>query len=165
MFALLLAAVAVDLGHEGLDSAYHVRTQSRLAVLYNDSNVLENSHAAELFRICGLPQCDLMSHLASLGVDSVRGVREKVIEAILATNLERHFGLRGKFRQQARFSRYPNAILARFDAISTLFLMLFLTEIPDEWEVLGQGESRAGYGSIGSWRGAAGSVNPDPSAL
>lgn len=50
-YALLLAALAHDLEHPGVNNAYLIKSRDPLAITYNDTSVLENRHAACLFEI------------------------------------------------------------------------------------------------------------------
>ena len=51
VFSLLVAAIGHDVGHNGLSNQYHTISRSKLALLYNDSSVLENMHASILITI------------------------------------------------------------------------------------------------------------------
>jgi len=99
ILALMLAGIAVDLGHPGKDNTFQIATKSTLAIQYNDTSVLENHHAAEFFRIASKPKCDLMGHLRKLGGDYATNIRSKIIEAIIATDMTTHFSLRERFRE------------------------------------------------------------------
>lgn len=55
-FALLVAALSHDLDHPGVNNAFLVNTKDRLATLYNDSSVLENSHIAFLYDLIATRQ-------------------------------------------------------------------------------------------------------------
>lgn len=50
-YALLLAALAHDLEHPGVNNAYLIKSRDPLAITYNDISVLENRHAACLFEL------------------------------------------------------------------------------------------------------------------
>ncbi len=50
-YALLLAALAHDLEHPGVNNAYLIKSKDPLAITYNDLSVLENRHAACLFEL------------------------------------------------------------------------------------------------------------------
>ena len=55
-FALLVAALSHDLDHPGVNNAFLVNTRDRLATLYNDNSVLENSHIAFLYDLIATRQ-------------------------------------------------------------------------------------------------------------
>jgi len=65
-------------------------------VLYNDRSVLENHHAASAWR---LMQSDdaRFSWLSNLDYADFKRFRFIVIEAVLATDLKRHFDLLSEF--------------------------------------------------------------------
>jgi hypothetical protein len=50
-YALLLAAVAHDLEHPGVNNAYLIKSENPLAIMYNNISVLENMHAARFLEI------------------------------------------------------------------------------------------------------------------
>ena len=51
IFAALFSALGHDVAHPGRNNAFLVKTQSVLALRYNDVHVLENMHASTLFQI------------------------------------------------------------------------------------------------------------------
>ena len=50
-YALLLAALAHDLEHPGVNNSYLIKSKHPLAITYNDISVLENRHAACFFEL------------------------------------------------------------------------------------------------------------------
>jgi len=65
------------------------------AILYNDRSVLENHHAASAFRL--MQSDERFSWLVNLDYADFKRFRFIVIEAILATDLKRHFDLLSEF--------------------------------------------------------------------
>merc|ERR1719410_1813959 len=47
----LTTAACHDVAHEGRDAVFHIKTQSKLALEYNDKTCLENMHAAVTFTL------------------------------------------------------------------------------------------------------------------
>eukprot|EP00760_Papus_ankaliazontas_P015757 PhM_4_TR16707/c0_g3_i1/m.87106/K13761/PDE9; high affinity cGMP-specific 3',5'-cyclic phosphodiesterase 9 len=93
-FAGLVAALCHDLGHPGLNNAFHVQTVSPLAIRYNNISVLENFHSARAFE---LMQAEgfFSAHASKVPGDWMR-FRDLVISCILATDVSQHkklFGL------------------------------------------------------------------------
>ncbi|XP_078662784.1 cGMP-inhibited 3',5'-cyclic phosphodiesterase 3A-like isoform X6 [Branchiostoma floridae x Branchiostoma belcheri] len=95
LMALYVAAAMHDYDHPGRTNAFLVATSAPQAVLYNDRSVLENHHAAAawallLFR----PELNFLCHLETA---EFKRFRFLVIEAILATDLKRHFDFLTEF--------------------------------------------------------------------
>jgi len=97
IFAALVAAIIHDYEHQGLNNAYHINTQSELAVRYNDKSVLENFHCASAFTIMYDDQHNILSGLTEA---QKKEVRECVVNMVLATDMAQHFDLLGKFKSK-----------------------------------------------------------------
>jgi len=110
-YSILLAASLHDVRHPGTSNNYQINAQTELAVIYNDSSVLENMHASRA------------SYLLKLGegkpdewADGIRGifgsmndndrklVRTRIIRAILYTDMSRHFS------EVAKMNRHVDAV-------------------------------------------------------
>mmetsp|Transcript_52194 Transcript_52194/g.132730 ORF Transcript_52194/g.132730 Transcript_52194/m.132730 type:complete len:533 (+) Transcript_52194:2-1600(+) len=87
-YAILVSAVAHDIGHFGRTNPFLVETQHELALLYNDKSPLENMHCASLFEICSQPGSDIFK---SLGHDNYSKARKVCILTILHTDNAHHF--------------------------------------------------------------------------
>uniref|UniRef100_A0A7S3YAY4 PDEase domain-containing protein n=1 Tax=Heterosigma akashiwo TaxID=2829 RepID=A0A7S3YAY4_HETAK len=85
---LLLAALAHDAGHPGLNNAFLVNTQNKLAVTYNDVSPLENMHSSVLFEILKEPETNV---LVKLDKETFTSVRKLMVQAILGTDMKSHF--------------------------------------------------------------------------
>ncbi|XP_062860219.1 cGMP-inhibited 3',5'-cyclic phosphodiesterase 3A isoform X1 [Trichomycterus rosablanca] len=95
LMALYVAAAMHDYDHPGRTNAFLVATSAPQAVLYNDRSVLENHHAASAWNL-------FMSHpeynfLGNLNHVEFKRFRFLVIEAILATDLKKHFDFLAEF--------------------------------------------------------------------
>lgn len=97
ILALLIAALAHDIGHPGMNNAYQVASLSDLAVQYNDKSVLEQYHCTTLFRLLLSPSCNI---LEGLSPEEFRSVRQAIIGCILATDPALHFEHRTKMQQR-----------------------------------------------------------------
>jgi hypothetical protein len=86
--ALFTAAAMHDYEHPGRTNAFLVATKDPKAVMYNDRSVLENHHAAASWRLLGKPENDWIDCLDDAEYKRFRYI---VIEAILATDLKRHY--------------------------------------------------------------------------
>jgi hypothetical protein len=96
ILALLLAALGHDLEHPGVNNAFLIKTNSPLAILYNDSAVLENHHVSRLYQLLKNPAVNI---LADLSKEQFRALRKSMIDIIIATDMEQHFTLTTAFEQ------------------------------------------------------------------
>jgi len=90
MYALLISALAHDVGHQGRTNAFLVETQHELAITFNDSSPLENMHASTLFKICAQQDRNVFFKLAG---DDYKQARKVCIKTILHTDLVQHFDM------------------------------------------------------------------------
>ena len=92
IFAMLLAAACHDLDHPGFNNSFQVNARSKLAILYNDKSVLENMHASKVFeKLIGEdrdPKIDIFAGLNKVQVNTIRHI---MVEAILHTDMTKHF--------------------------------------------------------------------------
>lgn len=92
--ALMVAALAHDLGHPGVNNAFLVNTRHELATTYNDISVLEMHHAARLYQLLEQhPEADVF---ADLDKGAWWDVRRLIIAAIQHTDMTKHFGMVSK---------------------------------------------------------------------
>nr|XP_014345640.1 PREDICTED: cGMP-inhibited 3',5'-cyclic phosphodiesterase A [Latimeria chalumnae] len=95
LMALYVAAAMHDYDHPGRTNAFLVATSAPQAVLYNDRSVLENHHAAAAWNLFMSRQ--EYNFLANLDHLEFKRFRFLVIEAILATDLKKHFDFLAEF--------------------------------------------------------------------
>eukprot|EP00033_Pygsuia_biforma_P002474 GCRY01002744.1.p1 GENE.GCRY01002744.1~~GCRY01002744.1.p1 ORF type:complete len:1109 (+),score=227.57 GCRY01002744.1:218-3544(+) len=91
LFALLIAAAVHDVDHPGFNNGFLVKISHPLAILYNDTSVLENHHAAmafQLFQLSPFFPCALSSQL-----EAFRHFRNRIISIVLATDMQQHFSI------------------------------------------------------------------------
>jgi len=88
LLAMFIAIIAHDVGHLGVNNNYLIQTGHQLALTYNDKSVLENMHASVCFTMLGTPG---LNFLADQPKAQLSNLREKVIDAILATDMAHHF--------------------------------------------------------------------------
>lgn len=86
-FWLLVAALAHDVGHLGVNNQYLVETAHDLAVKYNDRSPMENMHCATLFQITGAPETNVF---VQIDRDLYKEMRKGIIAAILHTDMTKH---------------------------------------------------------------------------
>ncbi|EHB09308.1 cGMP-inhibited 3',5'-cyclic phosphodiesterase A [Heterocephalus glaber] len=95
LMALYVAAAMHDYDHPGRTNAFLVATSAPQAVLYNDRSVLENHHAAAAWNLfMSRPEYNFLINLDHV---EFKHFRFLVIEAILATDLKKHFDFVTKF--------------------------------------------------------------------
>ncbi|XP_060694922.1 cGMP-inhibited 3',5'-cyclic phosphodiesterase 3B isoform X4 [Hemiscyllium ocellatum] len=95
LMALYVAAAMHDYDHPGRTNAFLVATNAPQAVLYNDRSVLENHHSAAAWNL--FMSRSEFNFLANLDHVEFKRFRFLVIEAILATDLKKHFDFLAEF--------------------------------------------------------------------
>ena len=91
VFSALVAAAVHDVGHPGLTNAFLCATDHPLAILYNDTSVLEHHHAAIAFTVAAQkPACNLF---AALPPGDRKAARAQIIHMILHTDMAKHHKL------------------------------------------------------------------------
>eukprot|EP01071_Lankesteria_metandrocarpae_P004065 Lankesteria_metandrocarpae@DN3349_c0_g1_i1.p1 len=91
----VLSALGHDMGHPGRNNAYLVACVHPLALLYNDTSVLENFHSALLFMLLSQPDLNVYQNITP---EAFQQHRSRIIELILATDMKQHFEGVTKFR-------------------------------------------------------------------
>uniref|UniRef100_A0A8C7XBE8 3',5'-cyclic-AMP phosphodiesterase n=1 Tax=Oryzias sinensis TaxID=183150 RepID=A0A8C7XBE8_9TELE len=93
--AALIAATVHDVDHPGRTNSFLCNAGSELAILYNDTAVLESHHAALAFQ---LTNRDSKSNIfKNIDRNQYRTLRQSVIDMVLATEMTRHFEHVSKF--------------------------------------------------------------------
>ncbi|XP_035709060.1 cGMP-inhibited 3',5'-cyclic phosphodiesterase A isoform X4 [Folsomia candida] len=105
LMALYTAAAMHDYDHPGRTNAFLVTTNSPQAILYNDRSVLENHHAAAAWAL--LMNNENYNFLKFLDKAEFKRFRFLVIEAILATDLKRHFEIMSEFNSKVNEEESP----------------------------------------------------------
>mmetsp|Transcript_18201 Transcript_18201/g.41622 ORF Transcript_18201/g.41622 Transcript_18201/m.41622 type:complete len:441 (+) Transcript_18201:634-1956(+) len=88
LFGMLVAALAHDIGHLGVNNAFLVKTKHELALLHNDVAPLENLHASKLYEILRTPATNIMKALSD---DQWLACRKQILATILGTDMALHF--------------------------------------------------------------------------
>eukprot|EP00520_Triparma_pacifica_P017633 CAMPEP_0118661916 /NCGR_PEP_ID=MMETSP0785-20121206/16542_1 /TAXON_ID=91992 /ORGANISM="Bolidomonas pacifica, Strain CCMP 1866" /LENGTH=1391 /DNA_ID=CAMNT_0006555403 /DNA_START=25 /DNA_END=4197 /DNA_ORIENTATION=+ len=94
-FALIVSALCHDLDHPGHTNAFEVNSDSELALIYNDTSVLENHHCACASIVMREEENNILS---GLDRGEFREFRSVMCSAILSTDMSTHFNLLGRFR-------------------------------------------------------------------
>eukprot|EP00636_Phaeomonas_parva_P008562 CAMPEP_0118857736 /NCGR_PEP_ID=MMETSP1163-20130328/4702_1 /TAXON_ID=124430 /ORGANISM="Phaeomonas parva, Strain CCMP2877" /LENGTH=739 /DNA_ID=CAMNT_0006791075 /DNA_START=388 /DNA_END=2607 /DNA_ORIENTATION=- len=106
-FALVLAAMCHDVGHPGVNNGYLVNSGDPIAFQHNDDAVLERYHAALTFSIAHRAGNDIF---ATFDTSKYREVRRTLIEAVLNTDMSRHFGLVEMMMSRAASSSWNDTV-------------------------------------------------------
>lgn len=93
--ALLVAALAHDIGNDGYACEYNENVLMPLRHLFNNKSVIESGHCILLINIIGKRRSNIF---ATLSKDEHEFVWKTVIELILATDMERHFRMLNKIQ-------------------------------------------------------------------
>jgi len=93
-YAVMIAALAHDMDHPGVNNAYLINARDSLALAYNDASVLENRHVACLYKlIADRPDIDVFKNLDA---SAWKDVRRMIIATILHTDMTQHFPMVSK---------------------------------------------------------------------
>ncbi|XP_037548657.1 cGMP-inhibited 3',5'-cyclic phosphodiesterase B [Nematolebias whitei] len=105
LMALYVAAAMHDYDHPGRTNAFLIATNAPQAVLYNDRSVLENHHAASAWSLyLSQPEYNFLGNLDHV---EFKRFRFLVIEAILATDLKKHFDFLAEFNAKVNDVNSP----------------------------------------------------------
>eukprot|EP00090_Calanus_glacialis_P007040 TRINITY_DN15506_c0_g1_i6.p1 TRINITY_DN15506_c0_g1~~TRINITY_DN15506_c0_g1_i6.p1 ORF type:complete len:696 (-),score=189.23 TRINITY_DN15506_c0_g1_i6:354-2441(-) len=88
IFALLLSAIIHDYDHSGTTNNFHIQSNSKMAILYNDRSVLENHHVAAFFSTMIDNDCNILNNMSKA---EFREFRSLMIEMVLHTDMSMHF--------------------------------------------------------------------------
>uniref|UniRef100_UPI00398EEEA8 3',5'-cyclic-AMP phosphodiesterase 4D isoform X4 n=1 Tax=Pristiophorus japonicus TaxID=55135 RepID=UPI00398EEEA8 len=86
----IFASAIHDVDHPGVSNQFLINTNSELALMYNDSSVLENHHLAVGFKLLQEENCDIFQNLTKKQRQSVR---KMAIDIVLATDMSKHMNL------------------------------------------------------------------------
>jgi high affinity cGMP-specific 3',5'-cyclic phosphodiesterase 9 len=84
LLTLVISCIGHDLDHPGYNNAYQINAGTELAIIYNDTSPLENHHAACLFSVLKIDECNL-----------VKKFRRDCVVCILATDMAKHGEITG----------------------------------------------------------------------
>uniref|UniRef100_E9Q7S6 Phosphodiesterase n=2 Tax=Mus TaxID=862507 RepID=E9Q7S6_MOUSE len=93
--AALIAATVHDVDHPGRTNSFLCNAGSELAVLYNDTAVLESHHTALAFQLTVKDtKCNIFKNIDR---NHYRTLRQAIIDMVLATEMTKHFEHVNKF--------------------------------------------------------------------
>jgi len=93
--AILLAAIIHDVDHPGKTNTFLINTCDPLALMYNDTAVLEMHHAAFAFKFT--VNDDESNIFKNMPRENFMTLRQSMIDMVLATELTKHFEHVNKF--------------------------------------------------------------------
>ncbi|XP_047702622.1 high affinity cAMP-specific and IBMX-insensitive 3',5'-cyclic phosphodiesterase 8A isoform X3 [Prionailurus viverrinus] len=93
--AALIAATIHDVDHPGRTNSFLCNAGSELAILYNDTAVLESHHAALAFQLT--TRDDTCNIFKNMERNDYRTLRQGIIDMVLATEMTKHFEHVNKF--------------------------------------------------------------------
>jgi len=85
--ALIIAAAAHDVDHDGHNNTFHINSGSKLALKYNDRSVLENHHCSVGWKLAMHPKHNLVKAMPREQRNTFRNI---FISSILATDMTGH---------------------------------------------------------------------------
>lgn len=88
MYALLIGAIAHDVGHPGLNNVYLVKSKHELALRHNDRSPLENMHCTVLYEVTSKESQNIFGGLTE---KDWRDARKIIITIVLGTDMSHHF--------------------------------------------------------------------------
>ena len=87
-FALLVAALAHDVGHDGVNNSFLVATRHPMTLTHGDTSPLERFHLASLYELCARhPEADIF---AACDDATWRAVRRTISNCVLHTDMVHH---------------------------------------------------------------------------
>lgn len=86
--SLFISCMVHDYKHPGINNGFLINTSDPIAIKYNDTNVLENYHVAQTFKL--IKANDSMNIFTELKGEEYKLVRKRMIKCILATDMIFH---------------------------------------------------------------------------
>ena len=99
VFLLLISAVVHDVKHPERNNAFQVNSFSDIALEYNDISVLENKHVSYAFQC--MFKGENNARFIKTEPSKLHGIRGKIIEAVLHTDMSKHFATVSKIKAEA----------------------------------------------------------------
>ncbi|CAB9531509.1 affinity cAMP-specific and IBMX-insensitive 3',5'-cyclic phosphodiesterase [Seminavis robusta] len=157
IFSILLAAVVHDVQHPGSSNAFQANARTDLALIYNDSSILENKHVSHAFVKMFDSKADL-NILCKIDRSKVAKIRNKVINAVLHTDMSLHFKTVSDIKGDMMKDDYLSDEETRWDVLMYILHMadisgqakprplsiLWTDRVMDEFFVQGDQEERLG---------------------
>ncbi len=94
MFTVYIACLAHDMGHKGKNNAYYIARKNKLSLLSMGTSVLERYHASEIIDIISNNKTNIFEKYSQ---EDFGTAKKTLIEAILSTDMSKHFDILKKF--------------------------------------------------------------------
>eukprot|EP01116_Phalansterium_solitarium_P025024 TRINITY_DN937_c0_g1_i2.p1 TRINITY_DN937_c0_g1~~TRINITY_DN937_c0_g1_i2.p1 ORF type:complete len:881 (-),score=315.16 TRINITY_DN937_c0_g1_i2:150-2792(-) len=166
MFCLMIAAVAHDVDHPGLNNVFQVNDHTTLAMIYNDQSPLENHHASRLFYMCAMPENNIFAGMTAACYMTARRI---IIQAVLRTDMTHHFDLFNTASSQASLNAFGGRTAESRQLLVNLMLhMADISNPTRSWQLCKKWSDRVldeffAQGDLEKDRSMAVSVNMDRS--
>mmetsp|Transcript_22078 Transcript_22078/g.42913 ORF Transcript_22078/g.42913 Transcript_22078/m.42913 type:complete len:569 (+) Transcript_22078:93-1799(+) len=89
IFALLVAVMVHDLGHDGMNNNFHKNAKTDRALTHNDVSIQENHHIMTVFT--HMHKNKDINILAGFDAAQTAEIRRIIIAVVLATDMSKHF--------------------------------------------------------------------------
>eukprot|EP01111_Echinosteliopsis_oligospora_P016007 TRINITY_DN6516_c0_g1_i1.p1 TRINITY_DN6516_c0_g1~~TRINITY_DN6516_c0_g1_i1.p1 ORF type:complete len:503 (-),score=113.10 TRINITY_DN6516_c0_g1_i1:125-1633(-) len=133
ILALLTASLCHDLDHPGFNNAYQVNAQTDLAILYNDTSVLESHHSSMAFSLLKKQDCNIFENLNE---DQYKEIRRSIVSLILAKDMANHFEYISKFTHHLQSHKFDrNKKEDRQMILNTLLKCADLSNAAKPWNL------------------------------
>jgi hypothetical protein len=96
-FTMLLSAFVHDVGHNGTNNDFLIKTNSPLALRYNDQSILENFHISTAWET--ITSKDEHNFMQDMTTENKQRFRKLLIKVILATDNSKHFEKLNQLKQ------------------------------------------------------------------
>lgn len=127
LFALLIGCLCHDLGHPSFGNNFLKDSEHPLAILFNDSSVLENYHSMVLFSILRCPIYD-WTETENLNF-SKKDFRRCVVSCILGTDMSNHFDFIKQFNETFPKLNETEKILSLSEKIQLAIALIKCSDI------------------------------------
>ena len=126
IFGTLIAALCHDVDHTGRTNSFEISKGSNLALLYHDTSVLEQHHAAITFFTLQQENCNIFKALSR---EMYLTVRKVIIASILATDMSKHFSIIARMNE--RFQDLLSAPLGTLetDKVTLIELLVHTSDL------------------------------------
>lgn len=95
--SVMFASLMHDIDHRGRTNVFEANSLSEISLVYNDRSILENHHCSTAFTVIRKSKYNIVE---ALSYEKFMDFRKIVIEAILSTDVKRHFDIIDQFQKK-----------------------------------------------------------------